>query len=92
MTGPDEQIPGWAIELIRQVERLNEKIPSHVEWATRNILDLEKRTRELEQHNGADHEERLRSLEQFKWKSTGMATLISLVATLIATISWNIFK
>lgn len=59
MTNNDnEQIPGWAIELIRQVERLNEKIPSHVEWATRNILDLEKR---------------MKSLEQFKWVLVGIA-------------------
>ena len=53
-----EDIPSWAIELIKQVERLNEKIPSHVEWATRNILDLEKR---------------MRSIEQFKWVLVGVA-------------------
>lgn len=54
----EEQIPGWAIELIRQVERLNEKIPTHVEWVERNIKD---------------HEMRLRNLEQFKWVLIGIA-------------------
>jgi hypothetical protein len=44
----DEQIPTWAIELIKQVERLNEKLPTHVEWVERNILDHEKRIREIE--------------------------------------------
>lgn len=56
----EEQIPGWAIELIRQVERLNEKIPSHVEWATRNILD---------------HEKRLRDLERFRYLIVGAALI-----------------
>ena len=78
MTGPDEQIPGWAIELIRQVERLNEKIPSHVEWATRNILD---------------HEKRIRDLEQFKWRMTGVASIASAaVAVLIEVLARTIFK
>jgi hypothetical protein len=54
----DDQIPGWAIELIRQVERLNEKIPTHVDWVERNIKD---------------HEERLRKLEQFRWLLLGVA-------------------
>lgn len=53
-----EPIPNWAIELIRQVERLNEKIPTHIDWVERNIKD---------------HEERLRSLEQFKWVLMGIA-------------------
>jgi hypothetical protein len=67
----DEQIPGWAVELIRQVERLNEKIPSHVEWATRNILDLEKR---------------MRVLEAFKWKISGIASLVALVASIVVEV------
>lgn len=54
----NDQIPNWAIELIRQVERLNEKIPTHVDWVERNIKD---------------HEERLRTLEQFKWLLVGIA-------------------
>jgi hypothetical protein len=53
-----EQIPQWAIELIKQVERLNEKIPTHVEWVERNMKD---------------HELRLRQLEQFKWVLVGLA-------------------
>lgn len=44
----NEQIPAWAIELIKQVERLNEKLPTHVEWVERNILDHEKRIRFIE--------------------------------------------
>ena len=53
-----ENIPAWAIELIKQVERLNEKIPTHVEWVERNLKD---------------HEIRLRQLEQFKWVLVGLA-------------------
>ena len=53
-----ENIPTWAIELIKQVERLNEKLPNHVEWVERNIKD---------------HEMRLRQLEQFKWVLVGIA-------------------
>lgn len=54
----NENIPAWAIELIKQVERLNEKLPNHVEWVERNIKD---------------HEMRLRTLEQFKWVLIGIA-------------------
>lgn len=54
----DDTIPTWAIELIKQVERLNEKIPTHVEFVERNLKD---------------HETRLRSLEQFKWVLMGLA-------------------
>ena len=54
----NEQIPAWAIELIKQVERLNEKIPTHIEWVERNMKD---------------HETRLRNLEQFKWILIGLA-------------------
>jgi hypothetical protein len=54
----NEQIPAWAIELIKQVERLNEKIPTHIEWVERNMKD---------------HETRLRNLEQFKWILVGLA-------------------
>lgn len=41
----DEQIPSWAVELTKQIAVLNEKIPSHIEWSTRNLLDHEKRLR-----------------------------------------------
>lgn len=44
----DEQIPTWAIELIKQVERLNEKIPTHIDWVERNMKDHELRIRNLE--------------------------------------------
>lgn len=67
----DEQIPGWAIELIRQVERLNEKIPTHIDWVERNIKD---------------HEERLRSLEQFKWVLMGIALASGGVGAALAKI------
>jgi type IV secretory pathway component VirB8 len=58
----DENIPTWAIELIKQVERLNEKIPSHVDWATRNILD---------------HEDRIRDLEKARWSSAWITAIAS---------------
>lgn len=47
-----EQIPLWAIELIKQVERLNEKIPTHIDWVERNL---------------ADHERRIRFIERWFW-------------------------
>lgn len=52
MLMPDEQIPIWAIELIKQVERLNEKIPTHIDWVERNL---------------ADHERRIRFIERWFW-------------------------
>lgn len=66
----DEQIPTWAIELIKQVERLNEKIPSHVDWATRNILD---------------HEDRIRDLEKARWSSAWVTALASAGITAAVT-------
>ena len=65
----NEQIPTWAIELIKQVERLNEKIPTHVEWVERNLKD---------------HESRLRILEQFRWMVVGMVGLSGVLGGLIA--------
>lgn len=62
----DESIPSWAIELIKQVERLNEKIPTHIEWVERNIKD---------------HEARLRHLEQFRWLLLGIAIASGGLAT-----------
>jgi hypothetical protein len=50
----EEQI----LELTRQVTILNERLPSHVEWATRNLLD---------------HEKRIRIIEQKVWLYTGIA-------------------
>ena len=43
-----EQIPTWAIELIKQVERLNEKIPTHIDWVEKNLSDHERRIRFIE--------------------------------------------
>ena len=63
-----EQIPAWAIELIKQVERLNEKIPTHVEWVERNLKD---------------HESRLRTLEQFRWMVVGMVGLSGVIGAFI---------
>jgi hypothetical protein len=63
-----EQIPQWAIELIKQVERLNEKIPTHVEWVERNLKD---------------HESRIRTLEQFRWMLLGMVGLAGLLGAVI---------
>ena len=64
----NEEIPGWAIELIKQVERLNEKIPTHVDWVERNMKD---------------HELRIRALEKKIWMVAGgagaLAGLVSIV-------------
>ena len=57
----NEDIPAWAIELIKQVERLNEKIPTHVDWVERNIKD---------------HEIRIRNIERRIWMATGSAAAI----------------
>lgn len=59
-----EDIPTWAIELIKQVERLNEKIPTHIDWVERNIKD---------------HEMRLRMLERRMWVVAGGAAVIGAI-------------
>ena len=64
----NEDIPQWAIELIKQVERLNEKIPTHIDWVERNIKD---------------HEMRLRMLERRMWIIAGAATIIGAVGTMV---------
>lgn len=63
-----ENIPAWAIELIKQVERLNEKLPTHVDWVERNIKD---------------HEARIRNIERKMWIVAGAAGVISGAATII---------
>jgi len=63
-----DEIPAWAIELIKQVERLNEKIPTHIDWVERNIKD---------------HEMRLRTLERRMWVIAGAAIVIGSVTTVI---------
>lgn len=62
----NEDIPAWAIELIKQVERLNEKVPSHVDWVERNIKDFEFRIREL---------------EKARWQSAWLSALASALLT-----------
>ena len=62
----NEEIPGWAIELIKQVERLNEKIPTHIDWVERNIKD---------------HEMRLRSVEKKLWIVAGASGVIGAIAS-----------
>lgn len=36
------------LELTRQVTILNERLPNHITWTERNVLDHEKRIRNLE--------------------------------------------
>lgn len=67
----NDEIPSWAIELIRQVERLNEKIPTHVDWVERNIKD---------------HEMRIRAIERKIWIVAGAAAVIASVVTLFAQV------
>ncbi len=62
----NEEIPAWAIDLIKQIERLNEKIPTQVEWVVRNIKD---------------HELRLRMLERRMWIVAGAAGVIGAIAS-----------
>lgn len=57
----NDEIPTWAIELIKQVERLNEKIPTHIDWVERNMKD---------------HEIRIRSLERKIWIAVGAGAVI----------------
>lgn len=60
----NDEIPSWAIEIIKQVERLNEKIPSHIDWVERNIKD---------------HEMRLRMLERRMWVVAGGAAVVGAI-------------
>jgi hypothetical protein len=52
-----EVVPVWAQELIREVTILNERLPNHITWTERNVLD---------------HEKRIRILEQFRWMIVGI--------------------
>jgi hypothetical protein len=54
----DEPIPKWAYELTQQVTILNERLPNHITWTERNVLD---------------HEKRIRTLEQFRWLLLGVS-------------------
>ena len=57
---PQEVVPAWAQELIREVTILNERLPNHIDYTTRNLND---------------HEARLRILEQFRWMVVGMVAI-----------------
>lgn len=65
----DEQIPTWAQELIREIAVLNERIPNHITWTERNVLD---------------HEKRIRVLEQFRWMIVGVVGVAGVLGGIIA--------
>lgn len=54
----EEQLFEAVINLIKQVERLNERIPAHIDWVEKEMQD---------------HETRIRNLEQFRWILLGIA-------------------
>ena len=61
----EEQI----LELTRQVTILNERLPNHITWTERNVLD---------------HEKRIRVLEQFRWTIIGIALVSGGTGALLA--------
>ena len=61
----EEQI----LELTRQVTILNERLPNHITWTERNVLD---------------HEKRIRQLEQRVWLYTGIALASGSIGAFIA--------
>ncbi len=63
----EEQI----LELTRQVTILNERLPNHITWTERNVLD---------------HEKRLRTLEQFRWALLGVAVASGGVGAALANL------
>jgi len=65
----DKAVSEQILELTRQVTILNERLPSHVEWATRNLLD---------------HEKRIRIIEQRVWVYTGIALASGGIGALIS--------
>lgn len=68
----DEPIPGWAVELTKQVTILNERLPTHIDWTERNIKD---------------HEVRLRQVERFIWVAMGAsATVGGTIGALITSL------
>lgn len=67
----NEEIPAWAIELIKQVERLNEKIPTHIDWVERNLFD---------------HEKRIRAIERKLWMAVGASGMIATAITLVGKV------
>lgn len=65
---PEEQVPLWAQELIREVTILNERLPNHITWTERNVLD---------------HEKRIRTLEQFRWMILGIVAISGLLGGIV---------
>ena len=63
----EEQI----LELTRQVTILNERLPNHITWTERNVLD---------------HEKRIRNLEQFRWLIIGVAIASGSVGAALANL------
>lgn len=63
-----EQVPQWAQDLIREVTILNERLPNHITWTERNVLD---------------HEKRLRALEQFRYMILGAVAISGLLGGII---------
>jgi hypothetical protein len=68
MQMPEEQVPVWAQELIREVTILNERLPNHITWTERNVLD---------------HEKRIRTLEQFRWMILGVVAISGLLGGIV---------
>ncbi len=66
--GEHEQVPQWAQDLIREVTILNERLPNHIEWTTRNVLD---------------HEKRIRVLEGFRWMIVGFTGVAGLLGGIV---------
>ena len=64
-----EQVPMWAQELIREVTILNERLPNHITWTERNVLD---------------HEKRIRILEQFRWMIVGIVGIAGFLGAWIS--------
>ena len=63
-----EQVPLWAQEIIRTVTILNERLPNHITWTERNVLD---------------HEKRIRTLEQFRWMILGVVAISGLLGGIV---------
>jgi hypothetical protein len=66
---PKEVVPAWAQELIREVTILNERLPNHITWTERNVLD---------------HEKRIRILEQFRWMIVGIVGIAGFLGAWIS--------
>jgi len=71
----EETVPVWAQNLIREVTILNERLPTHVEWTTRNVKD---------------HEVRLRDLEKARWQTAWITAAASAALTAVIVVVVNI--